>query len=429
MLRTAYSQILNSSRDFSTAVVRRRGRGSSRRPSTCPSTWARCRGRCSRSPTSSGAHRARATSTCSTIPTTAATTCPTSPCFVPVFVGERLAVLVDQPRAPERHRRRHPRGLQPGRDRDLAGGHPHHAAQALRRGRAARRRDGDDRHQRAPPARLPGRPARHDRLGARRRAAAPQAGRRVRARDRHGGRRTRSSTAPSARAARASATWKDGVYQRRGHPRRRRARHHATSTSAPRSPRRATRSPSTSPTRTRRCIGFVNSSFPNTMSAVHMALAYLIDPRTPKNEGTFRPVEVKAKQGTIVWPFPPAPVTLATNHCAQEIAESDHQGARPEPAPTACSRAGRGASASRSRARTRARSASSSGTSSTRAAAAAPPPRATGGRPPAKARRRAASSSAASRWRRRAFRSSSSATSSAPTRSATGSTAAAWARC
>src|SRR6185436_8723453 len=63
-------------------------------------------------------------------------------------------------------------------------------------------------------------------------------------------------------------------------------------------------------------IGFVNSSFPNTMSAVHMALAYLLDPRTPKNEGTFRPVTVKVKQGTVVWPFPPAPVTLATNHCA-----------------------------------------------------------------------------------------------------------------
>jgi len=36
--------------------------------------------------------------------------------------------------------------------------------------------------------------------------------------------------------------------------------------------------------------GFVNSALPNTMSAVHMAFAYLIDPRTPKNSGTFRPV-------------------------------------------------------------------------------------------------------------------------------------------
>lgn len=68
--------------------------------------------------------------------------------------------------------------------------------------------------------------------------------------------------------------------------------------------------------------GFINSSWPNTMSAVHMAFAYLIDPRTPKNEGTFRPVAVKARPGTIVMPNPPAPVTLCTNHCAQDVAEA-----------------------------------------------------------------------------------------------------------
>ena len=68
--------------------------------------------------------------------------------------------------------------------------------------------------------------------------------------------------------------------------------------------------------------GFINSSFPNTMSSVHMAFAYLIDPRTPKNSGTFRPVTTLLKQGTIVWPYPPAPVTLSTNHCAQDIAEA-----------------------------------------------------------------------------------------------------------
>jgi N-methylhydantoinase B len=68
--------------------------------------------------------------------------------------------------------------------------------------------------------------------------------------------------------------------------------------------------------------GFVNSSLPNTMSSVHMAFAYLIDPRTPKNSGTFRPVQTLLEEGTIVWPRPPAPVTLATNHCAQEIAEA-----------------------------------------------------------------------------------------------------------
>lgn len=68
--------------------------------------------------------------------------------------------------------------------------------------------------------------------------------------------------------------------------------------------------------------GFVNSSFPNTMSSVHMALAYLIDPRTPKNSGSFRVVKVLTTPGTIVHPHPPAPVTLSTNHCAQEIMEA-----------------------------------------------------------------------------------------------------------
>jgi N-methylhydantoinase B len=68
--------------------------------------------------------------------------------------------------------------------------------------------------------------------------------------------------------------------------------------------------------------GFINSSWPNTVSAVHMAFAFLVEPRTPKNGGTFRPITIVARQGTVVWPFPPAPVTLCTNHCGQEIAES-----------------------------------------------------------------------------------------------------------
>jgi N-methylhydantoinase B len=68
--------------------------------------------------------------------------------------------------------------------------------------------------------------------------------------------------------------------------------------------------------------GFVNSSYPNMMSAAYMALTFLIDPQIPKNSGTFRAVEVVAREGTVVWAKPPAPVTLATNHCAQEISEA-----------------------------------------------------------------------------------------------------------
>jgi N-methylhydantoinase B len=68
--------------------------------------------------------------------------------------------------------------------------------------------------------------------------------------------------------------------------------------------------------------GFVNSSYPNMRSAVVVALAYLIDPETPKNDGAFRPVSVIAKEGTVVWAKPGAPVTLCTNHCGQEIIEA-----------------------------------------------------------------------------------------------------------
>jgi len=67
--------------------------------------------------------------------------------------------------------------------------------------------------------------------------------------------------------------------------------------------------------------GIVNSSYANTVSAVHMALAFLIDPRTPKNEGAFRSISLTTKPGTIAHPLEPAPVTLSTNHPSQEICE------------------------------------------------------------------------------------------------------------
>src|ERR1700738_3777410 len=54
---------------------------------------------------------------------------------------------------------------------------------------------------------------------------------------------------------------------------------------------------------------FVNSSHANMHSAVVMAFAYLIDPDTPKNSGALRPLTVVAKQGTIVWADPGRPVT------------------------------------------------------------------------------------------------------------------------
>lgn len=68
--------------------------------------------------------------------------------------------------------------------------------------------------------------------------------------------------------------------------------------------------------------GFVNSSFANMQSAVCMAFAYLLDPELSKNDGAFRPLTVKAREGTVVWAREGAPVTLCTSHCSNEIVEA-----------------------------------------------------------------------------------------------------------
>ncbi len=69
-------------------------------------------------------------------------------------------------------------------------------------------------------------------------------------------------------------------------------------------------------------LSFVNSSHANMHAAVVMAFAYLIDPDTPKNSGALRPLKVVAKQGTIVWADPGLPVTLCTSHPSNEIVEA-----------------------------------------------------------------------------------------------------------
>lgn len=67
---------------------------------------------------------------------------------------------------------------------------------------------------------------------------------------------------------------------------------------------------------------FLNSSYANMRSGVAMALAFLFDPQVAKNDGAMRPVEIIARQGTIVWAHPGAPVAMSTSHCAQEIIEA-----------------------------------------------------------------------------------------------------------
>ncbi|MBV9976187.1 MAG: hydantoinase B/oxoprolinase family protein [Hyphomicrobiales bacterium] len=67
---------------------------------------------------------------------------------------------------------------------------------------------------------------------------------------------------------------------------------------------------------------FVNSSHANMQSAVAMAFAFLLDADIPKNAGTFRPLSVVAKPGTLVWAKENAPVTLCTSHPSNEIIEA-----------------------------------------------------------------------------------------------------------
>ncbi len=68
--------------------------------------------------------------------------------------------------------------------------------------------------------------------------------------------------------------------------------------------------------------GFVNSSHANMQSAVAMAFAFLLDPDCARNEGAFRPLRVIAREGTVVWAREGAPVTMCTSHCSDEIVEA-----------------------------------------------------------------------------------------------------------
>ena len=65
--------------------------------------------------------------------------------------------------------------------------------------------------------------------------------------------------------------------------------------------------------------GFKNSSVANSTSAVFMALASFFEPDLPRNEGTFRSVEIRLPEGTLVNARMPAPMTMNTVFVAHEI--------------------------------------------------------------------------------------------------------------
>ena len=65
--------------------------------------------------------------------------------------------------------------------------------------------------------------------------------------------------------------------------------------------------------------GFKNSSLANTYSAVYAGIASFFDADLPRNEGTFRSVQVIAPEGTVINARAPAPLTMCTVFPAQEI--------------------------------------------------------------------------------------------------------------
>ncbi len=68
--------------------------------------------------------------------------------------------------------------------------------------------------------------------------------------------------------------------------------------------------------------GFINSAYANTRSLAHAAIMYVAPYDVPKNEGSMGPLEVIAPTGLIVNADSPAPVCMSTNHCAEEIVEA-----------------------------------------------------------------------------------------------------------
>ncbi len=68
--------------------------------------------------------------------------------------------------------------------------------------------------------------------------------------------------------------------------------------------------------------GFINSAYANTRSLAHAAIMYLAPMDVARNEGSMRPVQIVAPRGLIVNANPPAPVCMSTNHCAEEVVEA-----------------------------------------------------------------------------------------------------------
>lgn len=100
----------------------------------------------------------------------------------------------------------------------------------------------------------------------------------------------------------------------------------------------------------RQILGFKNSSYQNTCSAVYLSASTFFDYEIPRNEGTYRAVKVIAPKGTVVNANPPAPMTMCTvfpahdiiNACWRALAQADpERGCASWGKNTSCSTSGR----------------------------------------------------------------------------------------
>ena len=221
MLRTSYSQILNSSRDFSLAICDTRGRLIAQADhipvhvGALP--WATLAVEERFKDVAAGRRHPAQRSLSRRQPSA-------GPDRLRAGLRRRAAAALDhRARASERYRRRHPWRLQSRRHRDLAGGPARPADQALRGRQAARRPARSAGAERPQPARFPRRSGGDDRRGASRRAAAVAAVRRIR----RAGRRSRGRGDPRCRRAadpRGHLDLEGRRVLRRGLSRRRRPR-------------------------------------------------------------------------------------------------------------------------------------------------------------------------------------------------------------
>jgi N-methylhydantoinase B len=87
--------------------------------------------------------------------------------------------------------------------------------------------------------------------------------------------------------------------------------------------------------------GFINSPFANSCTSVYVALLLCVSPEVPHNEGAYGPIHIRAPEGTVVNPLPPAPVASCTLDTACAVLEAMYDAlakALPNRAPAAWNR-------------------------------------------------------------------------------------------